>query len=125
MTPLKTTLAIALFALVAVGTATAHPGNHWFTTASKQAQAIEDNYDVAGARCVAIAPNERRRYSAHSFVNKTGNRVWDHFQCVISSNVTGRVCFTIAHSTGQYLSDFYLSSYWYKGCGPRDLRKLG
>jgi len=125
MTLIKSTLVVSVLALVAASVGAAHPGNHWFTTASKQAQAIEDNYDVAGARCYAIQPSERRRYSAHSFVNKTGNRVWDHFQCVVSSNVTGRTCFTIAHSTGQYLSDFHLSSYWYKGCGPRDLRRLG
>lgn len=125
MTPTKTTLVVVLCALIAAGAAVAHPGNHWFTTASKQAQAIEDNYDVAAARCYPIGPNERSRYSAHSFVNRTGNRVWDHFQCVVKSNVTERVCFTIAHSTGQYLSDFYLSSYWYKGCAPRDLRRLG
>ncbi len=125
MTLIKATLVASGLALVAAGTAEAHPGNHWFTTASKQAQAIEDNYDVGAARCYPIAPTERGRYSAHSFVDRTGNRVWDHFQCVVSSNVTGRVCFTIAHSTGQYLSDFHLGSYWYKGCGPRDLRRLG
>lgn len=125
MTLVRTVVVAALLAFAAAGTAQAHPGNIWFTTASKQAQAIEDNYDVAAARCYPIASNERRRYSAHSFVNKTGNRVWDHFQCVVQSNVTGRVCFTIAHSTGRYLSDFYLGSYWFKGCGPRDLRRLG
>jgi hypothetical protein len=104
---------VALLALATAGTAQAHYGNHWFTTASKQARAIEANYDVGAARCYPIEPAERRRYNAHSFVNRTGNRVWDHFQCVVRSNVTGRVCFTIAHSTGEYLSDFYLSSYWY------------
>jgi hypothetical protein len=124
MTLIKSTLVVSVLALVSVGAATAHPGNHWFTTAAKQAQAVEDNYDVAAARCYPIAPNERSRYDAHSFVNRTGNRVWDHLQCVVVSNVTGRTCFTIAHSTGQYLSDFHLSSYWYKGCGPRDLRRL-
>jgi hypothetical protein len=125
MTLIKSTLVVSVLALVSAGAAIAHPGNHWFTTASKQAQAIEDHYDVAAARCYPISAPERLRYDAHSFVNKTGNRVWDHFQCVVKSNVTGRVCFTIAHSTGQYLSDFYLSSYWYKGCGPHDLRRLG
>jgi hypothetical protein len=106
------------------GVAAAHPGNHWFTTASKQARAIEDNYDVAGARCAPIPPSERLRYNAHSFVNKANSRVWDHFLCVVKSSMTGRVCFAIAHSTGRYLSDFYLSSYPYQGCGPRDLRRL-
>jgi hypothetical protein len=125
MTLIRTALVTGVLALFATSAATAHPGNHWFTTATKQAQAIEDNYDVAGARCRPIAPNERRRFSAHSFVDRTGNRVWDHFECVLSSNVTGRICFTIAHSTGRHFSDFYLSSYWYKGCGPRDLRRLG
>jgi hypothetical protein len=125
MTLIRAASFAAVLALVATGLAAAHPGNHWFTTASKQAQAIEDNYDVGAARCYPIEPNERRRYNAHSFVNRTGNRVWDHFECIVQSNVTARVCFTIAHSTGQYLADFYLSSYWYKGCGPRDLRRLG
>lgn len=124
MTLIGKAIVVAVVALVTAGTASAHSGNRWFTTASKQADAIEDHYDVAAARCYAIVPGERARYNAHSFVNETDNRVWDHFQCVLKSNVTGRICFTIAHSTGMYLSDFHLTSYWFRGCGPRDLLRL-
>lgn len=125
MSLIKSILIASLLALVSAGVADAHFGDHWFTTASKQAQAIEANYAVETATCRPIFPAERTRYNAHSFVNKTGNRVWDHFICAITSTVTGRTCLSIAHSTGRYMSDFYLSSYWYRGCGPRDLRRLG
>lgn len=72
MTLIKAAYTAALLAMVVAAAAQGHPGNHWFTIASKQAQAIEDS---ALDRSVPV----------------------------------------------RLLSQ----PYWYKGCGPRALRRLG
>jgi hypothetical protein len=117
-------LLAVLIALVAVGSAQAHIGNGWGTTAVKAKKGILAHYNVSAALCWKLENDDLDRYHAHSKVTAGGYRIWDHFYCGLKSNVTNRICFVVYHATGQYTDSFQLGTYSYKGCTPDDLERI-
>jgi hypothetical protein len=115
-------LAAFLAALTVVPVAQGHRGDIWYDSATNTAGYIEDKYAaVSTARCYPLPVQDRARYNADSYVRRNGVRVWDHFLCGVY-NRRNQICFTVAHISGQRWSDFYLTSFRYRGCTPYQLR---
>jgi hypothetical protein len=107
---------------VASGTASAHFGNKWFTTAAHMSSDIEQTFtSVQVARCVPLPPSKRAQYHAHSFV-RGSVRMWDHFLCALAID-DGSSCLAVAHVTGQAWNQNVLTSWPGNGCTPYQLRR--
>ena len=116
-------IGLVLVSLLGVTTAAqAHRGDIWYDTAANTAGYVEDKHQgVRTARCVPLPLRDRVSYQADSYVRGNGVRVWDHFLCGIV-NTRGALCFTVAHISGRRWSDFYLTSFRFRGCSPYALR---
>jgi hypothetical protein len=118
---LSISVLVVAASLALAGAASAHDGNIWFTT-SKSAQAsIKDKYFVSYAGCFGS-----KRFG-HKWT-KGFKTMWDHFACLVHSDITDRNCTVLAHMTGQKWYQIVLTSYKtgdpdYPTCTPRDLRQ--
>ena len=114
-------LGAALAALAWSATSSAHEGDRWFATPAGATRSIEGKYRLDVFRkCIA-------HEDANVLEGDFGKARYDHFHCLITSEVTGRTCWVTAHITGQRWFHTVLTSNAgtrsYGGCGPRDIRR--
>jgi hypothetical protein len=119
---IRSTIFVAIFAVVLPGAARSHDGNGWFDSATATAADIVDRYpSVRSATCVPIPPAERAIYHAHADI-RGSVRVWDHFLCKLSLE-RGGACNAVAHITGANWWQFQLTTYPKGGCTPTALER--
>lgn len=112
---------VALSVCAFASTGSAHEGNIWFATAKVTEGNIKDKYFIGYASCFGNA-----RFG-HKWVKGFTTR-WDHFACLVESDITSRPCAVLAHITGSKWNSLVLTGYKtgnseYPTCTPRDLRQ--
>lgn len=115
------TVLVAFSVSVFVPVASAHEGNHWFSTAKATEGNIKDKYFIGYAACFGNA-----RFG-HKWM-KGFKTMWDHFGCLVGSDITDRQCTVLAHITGSQWSSLVLTGFKtgnpeYPTCTARDLRQ--